>query len=208
MNSETISVLVADDHPMIINGLRDIIEREPRLRFIGQATHGREAREAYMSLRPDILLIDLNMPDVGGLEAIREIRAADPTARIIILTSFDGEEDIYRGLKAGAKAYMLKDASKNAIVDCMLAVAAGRKYLPTTVASKLANRFDANELSSRELEILRLVAEGKSNKLISRTTGIADGTTKFHIKNIFAKLGVASRTQAVSVAVRAGIVRL
>jgi len=201
------TVLVADDHPAILAGLAEIIKSDSNLHFIGFARNGVEARDAYLKFRPDVLLMDLQMPVVGGLESIREIRTLVPDARIAILTSFDGEEDIERGLRDGAKAYVLKDAPPETILQCIHAVAAGRRFLSNSVAQKLVGNFDANRLSTRELEILRLVLEGNSNKVISRIAGISNGTTKFHLKNIFAKLGAKSRTQAITIAQRRGIFR-
>jgi two-component system NarL family response regulator len=160
-----------------------------------------------MRLRPDIVLMDLHMPKKSGVQAIEAIRAFDRHALIVILTSFGGEEDIYSGLRAGAKAYMLKDASAQQVIDCILTVADGRKYLPPEVAAKLAERMDESELSGREREILALVALGKSNKQVARLASITEGTVKFHVNNILSKLGVASRTEAVAVAARRGIAR-
>jgi two-component system NarL family response regulator len=208
MELSPISVVVADDHPLILSGLKDVIGDEPSLQLIGVASNGRLAVELYLKLRPQVLVIDLNMPECSGLEAIEQIRQADSHARIVILTSYDGEEDIYKGLAAGAKAYLLKDAPSEILVECIRTVAAGRKYIPSSVAAKLAGRFDSNQLSPRELEILHLVAAGKSNKRIARETGITEGTTKFHLNNIFSKLDVHSRTEAVNLAMRRGIVKL
>jgi DNA-binding NarL/FixJ family response regulator len=205
--TNVISVLIADDHPMILRGLKDMIDNERGMKLVGQASNGREAVRGFLEHRPDVALIDLNMPE-SGLRAISQIRVHDPAARIIILTSFEGEEDIYRGMAAGAKAYLLKDAPAQSIVDCIGVVAGGNKYLPPSVAAKLAERFDTDRLSGRELEILQLVAEGRSNKVISRMKAIAEGTTKFHVNRIFAKLQVNCRTEAVNVAIRRGLVKI
>jgi two-component system NarL family response regulator len=148
------------------------------------------------------------MPGLNGLEALKAIRVHDPAAKAVILTSYEGEEDIYQALVAGARAYLLKESPPLTIIECIIAVAAGRKYLPASVAATLAGRFDSNTLSHREMEVLRLLAEGKSNKVISRMIGIAEGTIKFHLNNIFGKLGVTSRTAAIASAVKRGLVRI
>jgi two-component system NarL family response regulator len=202
-----ISILVADDHPIIRIGLKDLIEDTPWLTLVGQACDGRQAISEYFRLRPQVLLLDLNMPEQSGLQVIAEIRRVDPSARIIILTSYDDEEDIYQGLAAGAKAYLLKDAPCVLLLECIRVVAEGRKFVPSDVAAKLAGRFDSNQLSSREHEILQLVAIGKSNKRIARELGITEGTAKFHLNNIFGKLSAHSRTEAVNLAVRRGLVK-
>jgi two-component system NarL family response regulator len=202
-----LSILIADDHPLMRMGLAHMIEQDSRFALAGEAQDGCEAVELYMRLRPDIVLMDLHMPKKSGVQAIEAIRAFDRHALIVILTSFGGEEDIYSGLRAGAKAYMLKDASAQQVIDCILTVADGRKYLPPEVAAKLAERMDESELSGREREILALVALGKSNKQVARLASITEGTVKFHVNNILSKLGVASRTEAVAVAARRGIAR-
>jgi two-component system NarL family response regulator len=202
-----LSILIADDHPLMRMGLAHMIEQDSRFALAGEAQDGCEAVDLYMRLRPDIVLMDLHMPKKSGVQAIEAIRAFDGHALIVILTSFGGEEDIYSGLRAGAKAFMLKDASAQQVIDCILTVADGRKYLPPEVAAKLAERMDESELSGREREILALVALGKSNKQVARLASITEGTVKFHVNNILSKLGVASRTEAVAVAAKRGIAR-
>jgi two-component system NarL family response regulator len=202
-----LSILIADDHPLMRMGLAHMIEQDSRFALAGEAEDGCEAVDLYMRLRPDIVLMDLHMPKKSGVQAIEAIREFDGHALIVILTSFGGEEDIYSGLRAGAKAFMLKDASAQQVIDCILTVADGRKYLPPEVAAKLAERMDESELSGREREILALVALGKSNKQVARLASITEGTVKFHVNNILSKLGVASRTEAVAVAAKRGIAR-
>jgi two-component system, NarL family, response regulator len=153
-------------------------------------------------------LMDLRMPGLDGVAAISALRALDPDAHIVILTTFDGEEDIYRGLRAGAKAYLLKDSPQQELLDCIHAVARGQKYLPPQVAARLAERMDNSELSKRELEVLRQLATGMSNKQIARVTGITEGTVKFHVTSIMSKLDSKSRTEAVAVAVKRGLIGL
>ncbi len=199
-------VLIADDHPIVRMGLAGMVAAQPDLSLAGQADSGNAAVAQYRQLQPDVVLMDLRMPGLDGVAAIEAIRAIDPAARIIILTTFDGEEDIYRGLRAGAKAYLLKDAPHEQIIDCIDAVRQGRRYLPPSVALKLADRLEGEALSRRELEVLRQMATGMSNKEIARITSITEGTVKFHVTAIKAKLDVKSRTEAVAVAIRRGLI--
>jgi DNA-binding NarL/FixJ family response regulator len=201
-----ISVLVADDHPLIVAGLAAIIGAEAGLALAGTAADGRQAVDAYLRLRPDVLLIDLNMPGGGGIEAIRRVRSADPDARIVILTSWEGDEDVHRGLLAGASAYLLKQAGMDQVLHCLRQVAARRGYQAPGLAEKLAARVPANRLSRREQEILAHLSAGMSNKLIARAENIGVGTVKYHVNNILSKLGVASRTEAACVAMRRGLI--
>jgi len=202
---DTISILIADDHPLILAGLATLIDTIPDFRLLAQAGNGREAVEAYQRLRPDVVLIDLNMPEMCGVEAIEQIRQFDADANIVILTTYQGDEDIYRGLAAGAKAYLLKDSGSAQLAACIRAVALGQRFLPTALASKLAERRGTCRLSKRELEILLHLSSGKSNKMIARSAGIEVGTVKFHVNNILSKLNVASRTEAAIVAARRGL---
>lgn len=201
-----ISLLAVDDHPLILAGIAALVGGEPSLTLLGTASNGIEAVTQYERLRPDLVLIDLNMPECGGVEAIGRIRAIDGSARIIILTTRDGEEDVYRGLLAGASAYLLKTAGFEQLLYCIRQVAASRKYLPPELAAKLASRIGANQLSARELEILAHLSTGKSNKIIARAVGIGVGTVKYHVNNILSKLNVSCRTEAASVAAKRGLV--
>lgn len=203
-----ITVLIADDHPVVRMGLATLLAARPELRLVAEAASGEEALRQYALCRPDVVLMDLRMPGVGGVAAIEAIRAQDAAARVVILTTFDGEEDIYRGLRAGAKAYLLKDSPSDEIVNCLSAVMRGQRYLPRGVAEKLADRMNGNELSRRELEVLQHLASGKSNKEIARITSITEGTVKFHVTAVIGKLGVKSRTEAVAVAIRKGLIRV
>lgn len=204
----TCRVLIADDHPIVRMGLAGMVSAQADLSLVGQADSGAAAVAQYRQLRPDLVLMDLRMPELDGVAAIEAIRALDPAARIIILTTFDGEEDIYRGLRAGAKAYLLKDTPHEQIIDCIRAVMRGQRYLPPHVAVKLADRLEGEALSRRELEVLRQMATGKSNKEIARITSITEGTVKFHVTAVMGKLGVKSRTEAVTVAARRGLISL
>ena len=201
-----ITVLIADDHPLILAGLAAVIATEPALTLAGQARDAAAAVEQFVRLRPDVLLIDLNMPAGGGLEAIRAIRALVPDARIVILTTYDGDEDIYRGMLAGASGYLLKQSGLDDVLHCVRQVAAGRRYLAPGLAEKLAGRVDANRLSRREMEILAHLAAGMSNKVIARTENIGVGTVKYHVNNILSKLNVSCRTEAACVAARRGLI--
>jgi two-component system, NarL family, response regulator len=205
---DAIRVLIADDHPVVRMGVAFLVSEQPQLHLVAQAASGEEAVRLYGEHRPDVVLMDLRMPGLDGVAAISALRALDPDARIVILTTFDGEEDIYRGLRAGAKAYLLKDSPQQELLDCIHAVARGQKYLPPQVAARLAERMDNSELSKRELEVLRQLATGMSNKQIARVTGITEGTVKFHVTSIMAKLDSKSRTEAVAVAVKRGLIGL
>jgi DNA-binding NarL/FixJ family response regulator len=201
-------VLIADDHPIVRMGLAGMVAAQSGLSLVGQADSGEAAVQQYRQLRPDLVLMDLRMPGLDGVAAIEAIRGLDAAARIIILTTFDGEEDIYRGLRAGAKAYLLKDAPHEQITECIQAVMRGQRYLPGPIALKLADRLEGDALSRREQEVLRQMATGKSNKEIARETGITEGTVKFHVTAVMAKLSVKSRTEAVAVAVRRRLIHL
>jgi len=201
-----ITLLIADDHPLILAGLAAIIRTEPDLALLGQASDATSAVEQYVRLRPDVLLIDLNMPGGGGIAAIRAIRALVPDARIVILTTYDGDEDVHRGMLAGASGYLLKQSGLDDVLHCVRQVAANRRYLAPGLAEKLADRVDANRLSRRELEILERLAAGMSNKMIARTENIGVGTVKYHVNNILSKLNVSCRTEAACVAARHGLI--
>jgi DNA-binding NarL/FixJ family response regulator len=202
---DTISILIADDHPLILAGLSALINSMPEFRLVAQAANGLQAVELYGRHRPDVVIMDLSMPEMHGVDAIGHIRALDAQARIVILTTYQGDEDVYRGLRAGAMAYLLKDSGSEQLATCIRTVAGGQKFLPAEVAGKLAERAETTRLSRRELEILAHLATGKSNKMIARSAAIEVGTVKFHVNNILAKLNVASRTEAATVAARRGL---
>ena len=174
----------------------------------GEAASGHEALKQWQEHRPDITLMDLRMPEMSGVEAIEAIRREDAKALIIILTTYDSDEDVYRGMRAGAKAYLLKDTHREELLNCIRAVYAGKTVVSPGVASKLASRLREEELTPRELEILTLVGRGLSNKLIARALDITEGTVKTHVKNFLEKLDATSRTEAVAVAARRGLVKL
>ncbi|MEH1962132.1 MAG: response regulator transcription factor [Nostoc sp.] len=206
--SSVIRVLISDDHPFMREGLAAVIDYKPDMTVVGQACNGREAVELFRQHQPDVTLMDLRMPELSGVEAIAIICAEFADARIVVLTTYDGDEDIYRGLRSGAKGYVLKDAEPDELLTAIRAVHNGQKYIPPAVGAKLAERINNPELSERELEVLRLMARGKSNLEISTALSIAEGTVKFHVKNILSKLGVGDRTQAMIVALKRGIITL
>ena len=203
-----IRILVADDHTIVREGLVSLITRKPDMVVVGEARNGREAVELWKEHRPDVILLDLRMPELDGVGAIKEIRELDERAQIVVLTTFDGDEDIYRAIKAGAKAYLLKDTARDALVECVRRVYAGETYLPPLLAAKLAERVSGETLSAREIEVLQRIAAGKSNKEIGAELFISEGTVKTHVKSIFAKLDVVSRTEAVATATRRGWIQL
>jgi DNA-binding NarL/FixJ family response regulator len=203
-----IRVLIADDHGVVREGLVSLIKRNRAdMTVVGEASNGREAVELWKQERPDVTLLDLRMPELDGVEVIKEIRASDKGARIIVLTTFDGDEDIYRAIQAGAKGYLLKDVPREALMDSIRRVHAGETSVPLHLAAKLANRVSGESLSEREIEVLKLMAQGKSNKEIATALFISEGTVKSHGKSIFSKLNVGSRTEAVAEATRRGFLR-
>jgi DNA-binding NarL/FixJ family response regulator len=209
--SETIAratVLVVDDHALLRTGVANIINQESDLHVIAEASNGLEAVEAFVRHRPDVTLLDLRMPVMEGVEAVRQIRERDPLAKVIVLTTYDTDDDISRALKAGAKAYVLKDISADGLIGCIHDVLAGKTYLAPSAAAKLAEGVARVQLTPRELGSLRLMADGKSNKEIASALGISERTVKTHLGHLFEKLGVTSRTEAVKIATRRGLVRL
>ncbi len=200
--------LVVDDHPVVCRGLAAIIQAEPGMEVSGQATNGQQAAELFKEHQPDVTLMDLRMPVMSGVEAIGSIRATFPDARFIVLTTYDGDEDIHRALKAGAQAYLLKGMSDRELVSVIRKVHAGQKYLPDDVRQTLANRPPKSDLSSRELQILKLIVKGMSNKRIGEGLGITEATVKWHVNIILSRLNVSDRTQAAVHALNRGIVEL
>jgi two-component system NarL family response regulator len=202
------SVLVVDDHALVRTGVANIISHEPDLHVVAEAANGLEAVQAFERYRPDVTLLDLRMPVMEGVEAVRQIRQRDPAARVIVLTTYDTDEDITRALQAGAKAYVLKDISAHALIACIHDVLAGKTYLAPAAAAKLAERVTQVQLTPRELAALRSMADGRTNKEIAVALGISERTVKTHMAHLFEKLGVTSRTEAVKIASRRGLVRL
>jgi two-component system NarL family response regulator len=203
-----IRVLIADDHAVVRDGLVAMIGKWTDMAVVAEACDGREAVAEWKRHRPDVSLLDLRMPVLDGVGAIDQIRALDSAARVILLTTFDDEEDIYRGIRAGAKSYLLKDAPREDILTCIRSVHQGATVVPPTVAAKLALRVSGAELTDRELVVLRALAKGLNNKLIGRSLFITEATVKAHLKSIFTKLNVLSRTEAIAAAARRGMVQL
>jgi two-component system NarL family response regulator len=207
-HANAIRVLVADDHVTVREGLAAIIGRQPDMTVTGEAANGREVVDRWREQRPDVTLIDLRMPVLDGVGAIAEIRRADPSARIIVLTTFDTDNDIARAVSAGAKGYLLKDAPREELLDCIRRVNAGETCIPASVVAKLAANLTTDPLTVRELNVLNLLAQGRSNKEIAMKLYISETTVKSHLRSIFTKLNVLSRTEAISVASRRGLVQI
>lgn len=206
--SSTIRVLIVDDHSIVRQGLATIINRDPEMTVIAQAEDGQQAIVCFGEHQPDVTLMDLRMPQMGGVEAITAICAQFKPARIIVLTTYDGDEDIYRGLQAGAKGYLLKDTKPKELLNAIRMINRGQQYIPPEVGAKLVQRMSNPELSHRELEVLRLMGQGMSNSDIATALTIGESTVKSHVNRILSKLGVSDRTQAVIIAVKRGIVSL
>jgi two-component system, NarL family, response regulator len=203
-----IRILVADDHPIVRQGLVAILDDQPDMQVVAQVDNGQQAIEQFRHHQPDVTLLDLQMPEVGELEAISQIRGEFPAAAIIMFSIYETDEDIYRGLRAGAKAYLLKDTPCPEILEVIRAVSEGQRYVPATIGNRLAARMERTELSEREYDVLNCMAKGKSNKAIASDLKITEYTVKFHVANIMLKLGASDRTHAVVNALQQGIIRL
>jgi len=204
---DLVRVLLADDHAVVLEGLVAMIGRQPDMAVVAEADDGPEAVEMWRMRHPDVGLVDLRMPALDGVGVITEIRRSDPTARIIILTTYDTEEDIYQAIRAGARGYLLKDARRAEVLDAIRRVHAGETLLPPHLTAKLAHRVTDDPLTERERAVLELLADGKSNREIGSEIHIEESTVKSHLKSIFAKLHAVSRTEAVTVAMRRGLLR-
>ncbi len=214
-NRRTIRVVIADDHPVVREGLAAMLEREPDLEVVGEARDGQEAIERVAALRPDVVLMDLQMPRVDGVEAIRQIREHHSGVHVLVLTTYDDDESILRGVEAGARGYLLKDAPRDELFRAVRAVARGESLLQPAVATRLLNRVARKSappapdvLTERELDVLRLLARGAANKEIGVELHISESTVKTHVANIFQKLSVSDRTEAVTVALQRGLIKL
>jgi two-component system, NarL family, response regulator len=206
--STSIRVLIADDHSIVRQGLATIIDRDPEMTVVAQAEDGQQAIALFREHHPNVTLMDLRMPQMGGVESITAICAEFKQARIMVLTTYDGDEDIYRGLQAGAQGYLLKDAKPNELLNAIRTIHSGQKYVPPEVGAKLVQRMSNPVLSERELDVLRLMAQGMSNQDIGAALNVGESTVKSHVNRILSKLGVNDRTQAVIVAIKRGIVSL
>lgn len=202
------TVLVVDDHPVVRDGLKAIISSEYDMEVVGDVGLGREAVTAFAQLHPTVVLMDLLLPDISGVEAIRQICEKSPGALTVVLTTLDGDEEIFRALEAGARGYLLKDMVRRDLIDAIRQVAAGRRYIPAPIGARIAENLPRTEVTGREVEILKLIAVGHKNKDIAFHLSITEATVNAHIKNILAKLNAADRTHAVTVALRRGIIRL
>ena len=206
--SNRIEILVADDHFIVRSGLVSLIHAEPDMEVVAQAADGLQAVELYRKHQPDVALLDLRMPLRSGDQAIEMIRSEFPDAQLLVLTAFSGDEDIYKALHAGAQGYVLKSSTGDGLIPAIRAVAAGQRWIPDDVATRLAMRNAYEPLTAREIQILQEIAKGKANKEIAGTFCISEYTVKDHLKNILAKLNVAVRTEAVTAAVQRGIIEL
>jgi DNA-binding NarL/FixJ family response regulator len=205
---QRIRVFVVEDHAVVRQGLIALLSSAPEIEVVGFASNGKEAVDRYTSLMPDVTLMDLQMPVMPGVEAIQQIRRATPAARFIVLTTFDGDEDIYRAMQAGAKAYLLKGMDMEELVEAIRAVYAGRGRIPSVIAEKLAQRVGSEELSAREVEVLERIVAGRANKEIANDLHITEATVKSHVNSLLGKMGASDRTQAAVLALQRGIVHL
>ena len=203
-----IRVLAVDDHPMMLDGIASSVRAQPDMELVGQATNGREALEQFRVLRPDVTLLDLNMPEVDGLQALLSIRNEFPQARVVVLTTYKGDVLAQRALKAGALGYLLKSSLRRELVGAIKAAHVGKRFVSTEVAVGIAEHVGVEDLSPREIEILRGVAAGLSNKQIAAQIGLSDETVKTHLKSVFGKLNVRDRSHAIAIALARGIFQL
>ena len=201
-----IRILTVDDHPMLREGIAAVIEGQPDMQIVGEASNGTEAIERFGELRPDVTLMDLQMPEMNGIDALRAIRAKYPDARVIMLTTYKGDAQALAALKSGAAGYLLKNTLRRELLDTIRTVHAGRRHVTPEVATEVALHAAEERLSDREIDVLTAVASGKSNKQVARELSVSEDTVKGHLKIIFTKLGVSDRTQAVTLALRRGII--
>ena len=207
-DSVPIRVMLADDHPIVCLGLATMIDSQPDMTVVAQATNGREAVELFEQHTPDVTLIDLRMPEKSGVDAIHAIRAKHPAAVFIVLTTYQGDEDIHKAMKAGAQGYLLKGMPHTDLLEAIRRVRGGSQYLPPAVRETIASRMPSSELSPRELQILELIVKGLSNRQIAERLGITEGTVKWHVNGILGRMNVSDRTQAAVAALNRGLVQL
>ena len=203
-----IRVMVVDDHPLLREGIAAVIDGQPDMTLVAEASDGREALETFRTLRPDVTLMDLQMPDINGIEAITAIRAEFPEARIAILTTYRGDVRALHAIKAGAMAYLLKSTLRKELVDTIRLLAAGKRHFPPEIAAELASHLDKDGLSVREIQVLQCVAQGKSNKQIASQLRITEDTIKGHLRSIMEKLAATNRTHAVAIGIQRGFIEL
>ncbi|MEL6470421.1 MAG: response regulator transcription factor [Cyanobacteria bacterium J06623_4] len=203
-----ITVLVVEDHSIVREGIVSVLNRQEDITVVAEAKNGKEAIALHQQHQPAITMMDLRMPQMEGLEAVLQIRAATPKAKIIVLTTYDTDEDIYQCLQAGARGYLLKDATAAELTNAVRQVHQGKRSIPADVAIKLAERLETDELTNRELDVLKMMVKGSSTTKLAAALNISEGTVKFHVNNILQKLNVSDRTQAVVTALQRGLVRL
>jgi two-component system NarL family response regulator len=209
MNGPTkIRLLIADDHPVVRRGLTAMLEDQEDMAVVAEASDGPEALAAYREHVPDVALIDFRLPGLSGAEVVAAVRAEFPGAQIIIITTYDTDEDLYQAVRAGARGYLLKDTSLDEFTDCIRRVSCGETRVPEALVARLAGRFGVAELTRRELDVLNRMAAGRANREIAADLFVSESTVKTHINHIMAKLGCADRTQAVTQALRRGLIRL
>ena len=203
-----IRILTVDDHPLLRKGIAALVNGEPDLKLVAEASNGNEAVDAFRTHRPDVTLMDLQMPEVDGLDAIDRIRREFPGARIIVLTTYNGDTQVLRALKAGARGYILKGHVHKELLDAIRAVHAGQKRIPAEIAAQLADHATDDALTEREIDVLKLVAAGNANKQIADQLSIGEATVKSHVSNILSKLGANDRSHAVTIGLKRGIIEL
>ena len=207
-NGEAIRILVVDDHPLFRQGVAELIELQSDMTLVAEASNGREALQQCRAQRPDVTLMDLQMPGMNGVDAIIAIRGEFPEARFVVLTTYTGDAQIVRALKAGAQAYLLKSMLRRELLDTIRAVHEGQRRIPLEVAAQVGEHTADDSLTSREIEVLRLIAAGKANKLVASDLSITEETVKGHVKSILSKLGASDRTHAVTIALKRGMIEL
>ena len=203
-----IRILCVDDHPVVLDGLSALIAMQPEMELVASAPDGESALKAFRERKPDVTIVDLRLPDMSGFDLIKALRKFDMRARIIVLSSYDGDVDIQRALDAGARGYVAKGLVRDELLTAIRTVSAGGKHIPATIAQQLVGHIQEDAISEREMQVLPLMAMGKRNKEIAADLSIAEDTVKMHVRNIFSKLNVTDRTEAVTVALRRGIIHL
>ena len=208
MSTPSIRILSVDDHPLLQEGIAAMIRSQPDMELVGEARNGRDALQKFRETAPDVTLMDLRLPDMNGIDVMIAIRAEFPEARIVVLTTFEGDAEIQRALAAGARGYLLKSMPPRELLDAIRQVHAGKKRIPTEIAVRLAEHLSDEALTPREVEVLRQVASGNRNRDVAERLFISEETVKVHVKHIMDKLGASDRTEAVSIAIRRGIIQL